>query len=111
LSTNPLTTQLCHKIDGCASHDGARAKERLPIAKLLVQVYGADPNAQAANGMTALHAAARAGALALCEFLIYDAGASPAVRDLSGQTALSYARAYSGDKATTDLLKRCTPDR
>ena len=99
------------KVDGGAAQDGARAAERLPIAKLLTQSYGADPNAQAAHGATALHAAARAGALVLCEFLIYEAGASPAVRDAKGHTALSCARAYSRDKATIDLLRRCTPDK
>lgn len=96
-------------MDGGAAQDGARAAERLPLAQLLTLVHGADPNAQAANGTTALHAAARAGAQVLCEFLIYDAGASPAVRDAHGHTALSFARAHSRDKATIDLLRRCTP--
>jgi hypothetical protein len=43
------------------------------------------------------------------EYLFYEAHASPAIRDMSGDTPLAYAKTYSRDKATIDLLRRCTP--
>ena len=88
--------------------DKGRALERLPIAKLLCGA-GADANAQGASGATALHAAARAGAFPLCEFLIYDAGALPGIKDVNEKTALDYAKLFGRDKATLDLLRRTTP--
>mmetsp|Transcript_18996 Transcript_18996/g.37636 ORF Transcript_18996/g.37636 Transcript_18996/m.37636 type:complete len:200 (+) Transcript_18996:791-1390(+) len=105
----PLIWACSFEVDGGASQDGARALERLPLAKLLVN-SGADANAQNGSGQTALHAAARAGALVLVEYLIYEANASPAIRDSLGQPALTYAKLYSKDKNTIDLLRRTTPN-
>ena len=42
-------------------------------------------------------------------YLVYEAGASAAVRDGKGVNALGYARLYSRDKATIDVLRKATP--
>lgn len=53
--------------------------------------HGADPNTVAGDGWTPLHQAALRGDVGLVKMLL-KAGARPAVRDLSGKTALSEAR-------------------
>jgi hypothetical protein len=43
------------------------------------------------------------------EYLLFEVGASSAVRDVHGHQALHYARTFSSDKATIDVLRRSTP--
>ena len=106
----PLIWACSFEVDGGAAQDETRARERLPLCKLLV-ASGADPNAQSARGATAMHVAARAGALCLIQYLLYEAKASPAVKDIEGRMPLHYARVYSRDKATIDVLRRSTPSQ
>ena len=68
----------------------ARALEAVQLAVEL----GADVNASAANGQTALHAAAFTGVDAMVKFLV-EKGANVHARDKVGQTAWSIAEAMS----------------
>jgi len=49
------------------------------------------------------------GLSAQVEYLLFEVGASSAVRDLQGHQPLHYARLYSSDKQTIDVLRRSTP--
>lgn len=69
---------------------------------------GADANAQGVAGISALHLAARAGAIKICEFLFHEAGALPSLKDIEGRDALDFAR-LSRDKGTIDFIRRVTP--
>lgn len=81
----------------------------MPLIRELVVLGRCDVNAQGATGDTALHRAARAGAAALCEYLIVEAGALSSIKNVAGETALVVARRTCGDKATLDLLRKTTP--
>ena len=69
--------------------------------------HGAELNAQNPKGVSALHAAAKAGYLNVLRVLI-DAGADLAIQDNSGNTPLDLSIKFNREEATALLLKHTT---
>lgn len=78
------------------------------IAKVLVE-HGADINAQAANGMTALMIAATNNSAPMIGLLM-DAGADPAIKNAQGQTAEDVAN-LNGNQEAAQAIKVLSASR
>ena len=68
----------------------------LPIVDMLV-VHGADADVQNSRGETAMHWAAAAGHLDVCQYLLEQVGRTHMLKhkDQSGRTPLDYAELYN----------------
>lgn len=79
----------------------AANQNQVEVLRLLLE-RGADPNAQAVNGITPLHMAAREGAVSAIELLLR-AGADPRRQTASGETARAWAEAAQHAQAAALL--------
>lgn len=79
------------------------------VCNMLI-AYGADVNAIAQDGTTALMLAAQNAKLDVVELLLKK-GAKPALKDKSGKTALDYAKAAVVDQYLTNSVKDCRIDK
>ncbi len=100
LDSNKLTWMGWPPIAYLSRGDKGEHPERI---KTLIQ-YGANINAQNSKGVSALHAASKAGFLKVVKILIA-AGADQKINDFKGKTPLDYAKKYRKGEVEQFLLE------